>query len=90
MEGDEALQASALISSQTDSIEKKVHDLSAEHVITSRIYVGRIFLPANQVFYMEEFLVSSTSDLIDARWLQVNLNCTGYEFASLLNCESVT
>jgi hypothetical protein len=79
----ESLKTSALISSKSDPIKQQVNDLVTKLIVAPGKHIGRVFLAADQVLWVEEFLVSAVSNLIDASRLQVDLYGTGDVFASL-------
>jgi hypothetical protein len=50
--------------------------------VTTGVVVGSIFLAGDELFWVEQLSVSSSSDLIDYSWFQVDKDGTWYMFAS--------
>jgi hypothetical protein len=82
VEDDEALQARAVVGQLTDAVEHKVNNLLAYRVVATRIVVGSILLPTDQLFGVEELAVGATADLIDNSWFQVYEDTPGDMLAS--------
>lgn len=78
-----ALKPGALISCQSDSVQEEIDDLISQGIVTPGKDISCVFLSTDQVLGVEELLVSSISDLINASWLKIDLNGTGNEFSSL-------
>lgn len=79
----EALKSGALISGKSDSIQEEIDDLVAQLTVASGEHICCIFLSTDQVLGMEKLLVSSIPHLINAGWLEIDLDCTWNKFASL-------
>ena len=71
IEHKETLETSALISKLSDSVEAEIDDLLTNGVVTSGEVVGGIFLSGDELFWMEQLSVGSSSDLIDNGWLEI-------------------
>ena len=71
VEDHEALEAGAVVSELSDSVEAEVDDLSADGVVSSGEVVGGIFLSGDQLLWVEELSVGSGSDLVNDGWLEV-------------------
>jgi hypothetical protein len=79
----ESLKTRALIGYKSDSVEEKVNDFSTQEVIAAGIDVGCVFLSTDEVFRVEEFLVGTVADLINAGRFKIDVDSTGNKFASL-------
>ena len=71
MEHKETLETSALISKLSDSVEAEIDDFLTNGVVTSGEVVGGIFLTRDELLWMEELSVGSSSNLIDNCWLEI-------------------
>jgi len=71
VEDEESLETSALISELSDSVEAKVNNLLTNGVVTSGEVVSGILLSGDELLWMEELSVGSSSDLIDNGWLEI-------------------
>jgi hypothetical protein len=71
VEDEETLETSALISELSDSVEAEIDDFLTNGVVTSGEVVGGIFLSGDELLWMEELSVGSSSDLIDNGWLEI-------------------
>ena len=70
------LKSRALISQLPDSIEDKINNFFSNCVMTPSIIVGSIFLSSDELFWVEELTVSSSSYLINNSGLKVDENGT--------------
>jgi hypothetical protein len=82
MEDEEALKSCALVSQFSDSVQHKVNDLFANSVMSSSIIVSCVFLSGDQLFWVEQLSVSSSSHFVDDSWFEVNEHSAGDMFAS--------
>jgi hypothetical protein len=90
VEDQESLKTRALISQLADAVEYEVDDLFADGVVTTGVVVGGIFLAGDELLGVEQLTVSSSADLIDNSWLQIDEDSTWNVFAgSSLTEESV-
>ena len=64
MEDEEALEAGALVGQLADTIQNQVNDLLADGVVATGVVVGCIFLACDQLLWMEQLAVGSSSHLI--------------------------
>jgi hypothetical protein len=71
VEDEETLETSALIGELSDSVEAEINDLLTNGVVTSGEVVGGIFLTGDELLWMEELSVGTSSDLIDDGWLEI-------------------
>jgi len=71
LEDEETLETSALIGKLSDSVEAEIDDFLTNGVVTSGEVVGGIFLSGDELLWMEELSVGSSSDLIDNGWLEI-------------------
>ena len=76
------LETSTLISQFSDSVEDKIDDFFTNGVVTSGVVVGSIFFTSDQLFWMEELSVSTSTDFINNSWFQINKDGTWDVFAS--------
>jgi len=82
VEDHEALQASAVVSQLSDSVQDQVDNLLADGVVASSEVVGGILLTSDQLLWVEELAVGASSDLIHDSWLQVNHHASWHMLAS--------
>jgi hypothetical protein len=60
-----------LIGKLSDSIKAEIDDFLTNGVMSSGEVVGGIFFTGNELLWMEQLSVSSSSDLIDNCWLEI-------------------
>lgn len=72
MEDQESLQAGALVSKFADAVQYQVDDFLSDGVVTTSVVVGGIFLASDELFGVEQLTVSSSSDLVDDSWLEID------------------
>ena len=65
------LETGTLISQFSDSVEDKVDDFLTNGVVTSGEVVGSIFFTGDELLWVEELSVGSSSNLIDNGWLEI-------------------
>jgi hypothetical protein len=68
VEQDETLETRAVVSKLTDTIEDEIDDFLSDGVVTTRIVVGSVFLSRNQLFWVIDLTISSSTNLINAGW----------------------
>ena len=71
VEDEETLETSALIGELSDSIEAEINDFLTNGVMSSGEVVGGIFLSGDELLWMEELSVGTSSNLIDNGWLEI-------------------
>ena len=71
VEDEETLETCALIGKLSDSIEAEIDDFLTNGVMSSGEVVGSIFFSRDELLWMEELSVGSSSDLIDNGWLEI-------------------
>merc|ERR1712070_912466 len=71
VEDEETLETSALIGELSDSVEAEINDFLTNGVMSSGEVVGSIFFSWDELLWMEELSVGSSSDLIDNGWLEI-------------------
>ena len=64
MEDEETLETGTLVSQFTDSVQYQVDDLLTNGVVTSGVVVGGILLSGDELFWVEQLSVCTSSDLI--------------------------
>jgi len=72
VEDEETLETSTLIGQLSDSVEHQVNDLLTDGVVTSGVVVGGILLTGDQLLWVEELSVGTSSDLINDGWLEID------------------
>jgi len=82
VEDEESLETSTLISQLPDSVKNQVDDFLTNGVVTTGVVVGGIFLTGDELFWVEQLTVGTSSDLIDYGWFQVNEDGSWYVLAS--------
>merc|ERR1711896_16626 len=65
VENEETLKTCALIGKFSDSVEAEIDDFFTNGVVTSGEVVGGIFLTRDELLWMEELSVSSSSNFIN-------------------------
>jgi hypothetical protein len=76
MENEKSLETSALIGQLADAVKNQINDFLANGVVATSVVVGSIFLSSDQLFRVEQGAVSTSADLIDDGWLQVDKDGT--------------
>ena len=71
VEDKETLETSALIGKLSDSVKAEINNFLTNGVVTSGKVVGGIFLTRDELLWMEELSVGSSSNLIDNGWLEI-------------------
>jgi hypothetical protein len=71
VEDEETLETSALISKLSDSVEAEIDDFLTNGVVTSGEVVGGIFLTGDELFWMEQLSVGTSSNFIDNGWFEI-------------------
>jgi len=71
VENEETLKTGTLVSKLSDSVETEIDDFFTNGVVTSGEVVGSIFFTRNELFWMEELSVGTSSDLIDDGWFEI-------------------
>ena len=64
MEDEEALETSALVGQLADTIQNQINDLLPDGVVAPGIVVGRVFLPSDELFWVEQLSVLTPPHLI--------------------------
>jgi len=72
VEDEETLETSTLIGQLSDSVEHQVHDLLTNGIVTSGVVVSGILLTGDQLLWVEELSVGTSSDLVDDGWLEID------------------
>jgi len=76
MENEKSLKTSALIGQLSDAVKHQIDDLLANGVVATSVVIGSIFLASDQLFGVEKRAVSTSADLINDSWLQVDKDGT--------------
>jgi hypothetical protein len=71
VESNESLESSTVVSQLSDSVQAQVDDFFTNGVVTSGEVVSGVFLSGDQLLWMEELSVGSSSDFVTDGWLQV-------------------
>tara|TARA_B100001758_G_scaffold191958_1_gene169047 strand:+ start:323 stop:760 length:438 start_codon:yes stop_codon:yes gene_type:complete len=74
VEGEEALEARAVVRELADAVEHEVHDLLADRVVAARVVVGRVLLARDDLLGVEELAVRARADLVADRRLEVDVD----------------
>ena len=64
MEDEESLETCALISQFADPVKNQVNNLLPNGVVTASIVVGSIFLPSDELFWVEQLAVCASAYLV--------------------------
>jgi hypothetical protein len=76
------LETCALIGQFSDAIETEVDDLLANGVVAAGEVVGSVLLAGDELLRMEQLSVSTSSDLVNDRGLEVDKDGAGDVLAS--------
>lgn len=76
------METSALISELSDSVEAEINDFFTNGVVTSGEVVSGIFFTRDELLWMEELSVGSSSDFINDSGFQIEENTSGDVFTS--------
>lgn len=68
---EESLKTSTVVSQLSDSIEAQVNDFSSDSVVTSSEIVSGVFLSGDELFWMEQLSVGTSSDLVNNSWFEI-------------------
>merc|ERR1719263_2788634 len=71
VEDEETLETSALVGKFSDSVEAEIDDFFTNGVVSSGEVVGSIFFTGDELLWVEELSVGTSSDLIDNGWLEI-------------------
>ena len=71
-----------MISQLSDSVEDKVDNFLTNGVVTTGVVIGGIFFTGDELFWVEKLSVSTSSDLIDDSWFQIDEDGTWNMLAS--------
>ena len=71
VEDEETLETSALIGELSNSIEAEIDDFLTNGVMSSGEVVGGVFLSGDELLWMEELSVGTSSNLINDGWLKI-------------------
>merc|ERR1719201_3116069 len=74
VEGEEALEARAVVRELADAVEHEVDDLLADRVVAARVVVGRVLLARDDLLGVEELAVRARADLVADRRLEVDVD----------------
>ena len=80
MEDQETLKSGTLVSELSHAVQDQVNDLLSNGVMSTGIVVGCIFLVGDQLFWVEELSVCSSSDLIYDSGFQINKDSSWHVF----------
>jgi len=82
VEHQETLKSGTLVGEFSDSVEAEIDDFLANGVVSSGEVVGSIFFSGDQLFWVEELSVSSSSNFINDGWFQIQKNGSWDVFSS--------
>lgn len=82
MEHQETLKSGTLVGEFSDSVEAEIDDFFSNGVMSSGEVVGSIFFSGDQLFWVEELSVSSSSNFINDGWFQIQKNGSWDVFSS--------
>ena len=71
VEDKETLETSALIGELSDSVKAEIDDLLTNGVMSSGEVVGGVLLSGDELLWMEELSVGSSSNLVNDGWLKI-------------------
>jgi hypothetical protein len=85
VEHNESLETRAIIGKLTDTVKNKVNNLLSNGVVTTGIVIGSVLLSRDQLLWMVDLAVSSSTNLINNSWLKIDENSTW----NVLTCSSL-
>merc|ERR1719389_1627568 len=71
VENEETLKTGTLVSKLSDSVETEIDDFFTNGVVTSSEVVGGVLFTRDELLWVEELSVGTSSDLIDDGWLEI-------------------
>jgi len=71
-----------LVSEFSDSVKTKIDNFFTNGVMTSGEVVSSVFFTRNQLFWVEELSVSTSSDFVNNGWFEIEEYASGDMFAS--------
>mmetsp|Transcript_44423 Transcript_44423/g.143308 ORF Transcript_44423/g.143308 Transcript_44423/m.143308 type:complete len:201 (+) Transcript_44423:1042-1644(+) len=81
VEGEEALQAGAVVGELADAVEDEVDDLLADRVVAACVVVGGVLLARDELLGVVELAVRARADLVDDGRLEVDEDRAGHVLA---------
>jgi hypothetical protein len=69
VEDEESLKTGTLVSEFSGSVENHIDELFADSVVTSSVVVSRVFFAGDQLFWVEELSISTSSYFVNNGWL---------------------
>jgi len=81
VEDEEALETSALIGELAEAVEGEVNNLFANGVMATGIVVGCVLLAGDQLLWVVELAVGTSTDLVDHGRLQIEVDAARYVLA---------
>jgi len=82
VEHQETLKSGTLVGEFSDSVEAEIDDFFSNGVMSSGEVVGSIFFSGDQLFWVEELSVGSSSNFINDGWFQIQKNGSWDVFSS--------
>jgi len=82
VENEETLKTSTLISEFSDSVKTEIDNFFTNGVMASSKVVSSIFFTRDQLFWMEELSVSTSSDFINDSWFEIKEDTSWDMFTS--------
>merc|ERR1719440_880289 len=82
VEDKETLETSALIGKLSDSVKAEINNFFTNGVVTSGEVIGGIFFTGDELLWMEELSVGTSSNLIDNGWLEIKEDRSWYMLTS--------
>jgi len=70
----ETLKTSAVVGELSDSVQDEVDNFLTNGVVTTGVVIGGVFLSGDELFWMVQLSVGSSSDLIDDSWFQIDVD----------------
>ena len=66
-----------MISELSDTVEAEINDFFTNGVVTTGEVVGSILLTRDELLWVEELTVGTSTDFIDNGWFQIEEDATG-------------
>jgi hypothetical protein len=78
----ETLKTSAVVGELSDSVQDEVDNFLTNGVVTTGVVIGGVFLSGDELLWMVQLSVGSSSDLIDDSWFQIDVDTSWDVLAS--------
>lgn len=78
---EEALETGTIVCNTSNSVHDLVNELFAHGIVATCVVVCSVLLASNELFWMKQILVLSSSNLVNNVGFQIYVNSSGNVFA---------